>query len=52
MEAPLVGTLLSIGVPAYPFSRWNALLLGFGFGVYAYTLFDKMSGWGVTDFYL
>lgn len=52
MAAPLVGALSSAGVPAYMFSRWTALLLGFGFGVYAYTLFDKMLGWGVTDFYL
>jgi hypothetical protein len=42
MAAPLVGTVPSDGVSAYPFSRWTALLLGFGFGVYAYTLFDKM----------
>lgn len=35
MAAPLVGALSSAGVPAYMFSRWTALLLGFGFGVYA-----------------
>ena len=52
MATSLVGTLPSTGFPAYTFSRWTALLLGFGFGVYAYTLFDKMLGWGVTDFYL